>query len=338
MDIISKYLVLISLYLLSGCSSFIAHVITNTSDINVTGNLSDFMDEFDICDSNKRCFKAYKTKTKISKMRLTSVNGNSKKVWLYSSIDLNTNEQKPLTNQSIYLFSGYSQPANILIMLQDWLAQVTGADVFIIPSANSAEQFEFGINYVEPLVTHISKRKQHVHLLGFSMGAIAAQQVAAQVDNATLHLIAPMSDFKTSIKLVLDSDYPNWQKYFISDERITEVANIVVEKSGIETSVINLFEAISSTNIKTSIYYSVDDQIVTDVKWESFQRVDLRSYRYEDLHHYEMLMLMSKELKTDLLTNLINAKYVQSNVDLLGVICEGSDDGCLSVYDDKGSE
>ncbi len=98
-------------------------------------------------------------------------------------------------------------------------------------SAENSQMIKFGLDYTSPIVAEIQRLKPiKVHLIGFSMGALAASEVEKEVDNARLYLFAPMTDFEYSTKAIYDIQYKDkLYAKFISQDTLEDAIQIVMK-------------------------------------------------------------------------------------------------------------
>ncbi|WP_394227591.1 hypothetical protein [Pseudoalteromonas spongiae] len=325
-----KYLIVFCLLISSGCSSIIANKITQSEDIQ--GNINLSAKEVDVCGNTNNCTKVYQADGYSHTMVFNLDFGSSKQTWLYQSKFAEKIEEKPLQGEVVYVFAGYSQPFKLLTQFQDWLTQVTGAQVFIVPSANNESTFRFGMSYVEPIVQYIRKENKNVHLIGFSMGAIPAQQIAMQIENSSLHLIAPMTNFETSLNAFREYYLSSVDRYFVGQEEVKEAADIVIERAELKGDELDIIGNLRESHNKAFVYISPEDVVVADNRWNEFDHPNVHVYSYSNMMHEVIVMLMNQQLKFDLISNLTSEEYISKNNKFLGTICEAKDRGCINNY------
>ncbi|MFY8351570.1 hypothetical protein AAEU29_13605 [Pseudoalteromonas sp. SSM20] len=314
----------------------IANKITQSEDIQ--GNINLSAKEIEVCGNTNNCTKVYQADGYSHTMVFNLDLGSSKQTWLYQSKFAEKVEEKPLKGEIVYVFAGYSQPFKLLTQFQDWLTQVTGAQVFIVPSANNESRFRFGMSYVEPLVQHIKKENKKVHLIGFSMGAIPAQQIAMQIENSSLHLIAPMTNFETSLNAFREYYLSSVDRYFVGQEEVKEAANIVIERAELKGGELDIIGNLKESHNKAFVYISPEDIVVADNRWNKFDNSNVQIHRYQNMMHEVIVMLMNQQLKFDLISNLTSEEYISKNNKFLGTICEDKDRSCINNYTQLESE
>lgn len=324
---------------LSGCASFIANEITRSKEPNIKGNISDWVVEREVCDGDANCFKALGlSETEARKYNLTfRLNINDKyKIWRYKNSIADVENVRPLANQLVVIFAGYSQPTETLYIHQKWLQQITGADVLVIPSADNTANFNFGLGYTSPIVAEIQRlQPEKVHLVGFSMGALAATSVASEIDNAKLYLIAPMTDFENSAKAIFDSQYSDKiYANFVSQKTLEDAIQIVFEKSATTSSDIDLVSKLTKVKSPTFIYGSVTDSVVDHSVLDNFLNSRVNVNTYSGLNHWEMMALLNQNLMADFVSDLLGRTVLLSEVNILGVLCDVDDDKCLNQLSD----
>jgi len=320
--------------LLSGCASYIANEIASPQTPQVTGNISEWTIENTFCDAHSNCMRALSVKDNdlinIDLSFSSKINDNHK-IWQYKYNIDEALPLKPLNKQLIFIFAGYSQPTEILYIHQAWLQYITGADVFVIPSADNSENFQFGLDFVSPIVAEIKRRQpEKVHLVGFSMGAVAAHAVAEQTKNSRLHLIAPMTDFKQATKALWKILYS--KKFYtklISIDTIEEAVEIIHKNSKTPPENIDIIRKIQSTTIPTYVYASMQDRVTLASHWENVNAEAMTLKKYEQLNHLEMVALLNQGLLVDFTSQLIGRKVLKSEIETIGLMCDGADVECL---------
>ena len=219
---------------------------------------------------------------------------------------------------------------------QKWLQQITGADVLVIPSADNTANFNFGLGYKSPIVAEIQRlQPEKVHLVGFSMGALAATAVASEIDNAKLYLIAPMTDFENSAKAIFDSQYRDKiYANFVSQKTLEDAIQIVFEKSATTSSDIDLVSKLTKVKSPTFIYGSVTDSVVEHSVLDNFLNSRVNVNTYSGLNHWEMMALLNQNLMADFVSDLLGRTVLLSEVNILGILCDVDDDKCLNQLSD----
>ncbi|RUO63298.1 hypothetical protein SAMN06297229_2241 [Pseudidiomarina planktonica] len=320
---------------LSGCASFVANKITSPKNINVEGNLADLIVERQICDNSPYCIKTMglgDLEAGDLSLAFTFKINEGHKVWRYEAKSDGAAKVKPLENQLIVLFAGYSQPTLLLYMHQRWLQHITGANVIVVPSADNSENFKFGLDYASPLVAEIQRLKpKKVHLIGFSMGALAANAVEQEVDNARLYLFAPMTDFEHSTKAIYDILYQDTlYAKFVSKNTLEDAIQIVYEESGTTLKDTDLLAKLNGVKSPTFIYASNTDKVTDYSALNTIDNKNINVSIYEKLGHIEMVALASQNLLTEFVSDLLERPVLQSEVETLGVLCDFGDDDCLN--------
>lgn len=328
---------------LPGCASLLASQIAKGGGSQVTGNFGWTVEEV-VCDTSHHCVPVTRLLDNES-LSLTLefdfyINQNHK-IWHFEALT-DSQQSKPLENDLILLFAGYNQPAKILTLHQQWLEVITGADVWVVPGAEQAEHFTFGLDYVVPLVSEISRRQpEKVHLIGFSMGALAARGVMEQIDNGRLYLIAPMNDFRVAVNALWNSAYKNkFYTRFIGDETVEEAVDIVYERAGKTAQDTALIERIEHMQGTAFIYASLDDKVTPASKWLQIKRAGLQLKTYPQMTHVEMVALFRQDLLEDVTADLLGRTITSADTDIIGIMCDASDTECLNRLpaDDDGSE
>jgi len=333
MKFVKGFSIVLLAFFINGCASYIANEIMAPQKLIVSGN---WTSEKAFCDDNFHCIRALgidKIKNKkIDMMTFNFYINNNQQFWQYQKIKDQNNVSKPLDKQLIFVFAGYNESTDLLFIYQSWLQDMTGAEVFVIPSANKSEKFKFGLNFVAPIVTEIKRRHpEKVHLVGFSMGAVAAQAVAEKIENAQLYLIAPMTDFDHSTKALWKIFYS--KKFYaklISTNELENAVQIVYDKSKTSAEDINIVNKAKKSNTPTHVFTSNQDRIALSSDWNKSQGENITLNQYEQLNHFEMAALLNQNLLADFTSQLLGRKVSVDEKDIIGILCKVEDKVCLS--------
>lgn len=322
------YIAVLFCLLLSGCANFIANQITSPRGAQLSGNFDPLVTKINICDDSNYCIKGQEATDKSPKTLTFEFKVNEQiKVWNFKSNNPNSIQPNTTDNPLILVFPGYIQPSMIMAMHQHWLKQITGAEVIVLPSPDESESFKFGLDLVSPVLSLIEKKQpRQLHVIGFSMGALAAQDVATRaITNPTLetrlHLIAPMTDFRDSTLALWDI----WHKdklysTFISDNTIEEAIKLVYQKSNLNYSDTNLVSKANESNLPTFVYASTSDLVTSAKDWEMVNAKHVRLNTYEGLKHFDMVTLTHTPLLRDFVSNLLNKDILLTDTDLIGTL------------------
>ena len=258
------------------------------------------------------------------------LNGNEK-VWHYKLINTKIEKTDNTRDELIVIFTGYGQPSNILFLHQHWLQHITGFEVLVVHSADKSKQFKFGLDFVNPIVAEIKRRApKKVHVIGFSMGAVAATAVSEHIANAQLHLIAPMTNFSDSTKALWQHLYSKkLYAKLISNDVIEEAIDIIYKDAGVSPEDIDIIDKVQRKLKSTYLYTSLEDNVVSALDWKNIKSEALVKNEYLHLNHIEMVALMDTMLISDLTSNILDMKVDKNNVDIIGVICDSTDEKCL---------
>lgn len=326
------FVICLFMFLLNGCASYIANEMMSSQEMEMDGNLGEITSEDSFCDYNGQCVLAQGVgDVLLDSFSFEYKENGDEKIWEYRKPEDELLQVKPLNNQLIIIFPGYGQPMGILGLHQQWLQHITGADVFVIPSASKSENFSFGLNSVSPVIAEIQRRQpEHVHLVAFSMGAVAAQTVADNIEHATLHLIAPMTDFRKATKAVWKAFYANsFPTKFISIDTIEEAIQIVYNKSEMSPDDIDIVKKLQHTNTPTIVYSSTKDTVALTSDWRNLTSENIKLNTYDELNHLEMVALIDQNLMIDFTSNLLSRHVDKSEIDTIGILCDSSDEECL---------
>lgn len=329
---INNVLLILVLISLMGCASYIAKEITSPQPNTISGDISSAINKRIICANKVDCIPV-QTINKMEKLDISfalELNGNEK-AWHYKLINTKIKKTDNTQDELIVIFTGYGQPSNILFLHQHWLQHITGFEVLVVHSADKSKQFKFGLDFVNPIVAEIKRRApKKVHVIGFSMGAVAATAVSEHIANAQLHLIAPMTNFSDSTKALWQHLYSKkLYAKLISNDVIEEAIEIIYESAGISSKELNIIDKVQKKSIPTYLYISAEDNVVSASEWKRARTEALVKKHYSKLSHLEMVALMDTVLMSDIASNILDVKIDKNNVDTIGVICAPTDEECV---------
>lgn len=319
---------------LSGCASFIANEITRPQGSTVKGNISEWAVPREMCDSNLYCITAIGLDHLEAANHSLSLEFNfndKRKIWRFEANNYDSKIAKPLTGQLILLFAGYSQPTEILYIHQHWLKLITGAEVLVVPSADKSAQFKFGLDYTSAVVAEIKRlQPTKVHLIGFSMGAVAASEIEQQLDNARLYLVAPMTDFEYSAQAIWDIFYRDkLYAALISPDTLGKAIQLVYQKANVTPAEIDVVAKLDDVQSPSFIYVSKNDRVVDALAWNKANNQLVYKRIYEQLNHIEMMGLVKQEFMADFVSDLLERTVSISEIETLGILCDADDTNCL---------
>ncbi|QTH64036.1 hypothetical protein J1N51_00620 [Psychrosphaera ytuae] len=320
---------------LTGCAQFIADKITAPKDNQFSGNIDALISKTEFCDDLGYCIKGQQLKEVSSSSSSYQFKLNEQ-VWHFKS----TKEDTPISHDPsslILVFPGFNQPTEIVALHQQWIKHITGAEVIVFQSADMSVPFKFGLDFVSPVISLIEqKQPSQVHLIGFSMGALAAQAVSAQTSSiytieTRLHLIAPMTDFHDSTLALWDIIHKDkLYSTFISDETVEEAVQLIYTNSNLSADDTDLVTKTKHSRIPTFVYASTNDRVTSAKDWRQVDSSHIKLHNYDKLNHIETVALTHTELLKDFVSNLINKEVSPTNTKVLGTICDINDRQCMT--------
>ena len=325
-----------ALLCLSGCASYVADKISRDKGIALSGDLEKLTQPKTICDDDAKCIDIHASipyaETGSTSLQYNIKINNNHKVWRYIRKET---QPTPLTGSErtmAIIFPGYGQPAQILAILAQWLSQESDIDVYIVNSANRAEHFQFGLESVNPIVAMIKhEHPSKVKLIGFSMGAVAANAIAQQIDNAELHLVAPMTNFEQSTLGVSNAVmHDSYYRFFVSQDTLKEAVRLVHKRAQLSPSDIDITSTASHSGTPAHIYLSSDDTVTPAQNWQNIESKIWQLHSYPGLNHMEMITLLENELFLSFAANLLGKEADASNIATFGLMCDADDDVCMS--------
>lgn len=313
---------------LSGCARLIAYQIATQHTPSVSGNLSETFKTSRLCSTSSECIRVQRSPDiAVSQLEFSLTINNKTKVWTFKDSGRgSTSDGRHL----IFIFPGYGTAKAIVSMHQQWLTLMTGADVIVVESADSAEHFAFGLNAVTPIVSAIEEQKPtKVDLIGISMGSVAAFHIASKIEGARLHLIAPMTDFHHSTLalwniLHKDKIYSS----FISTQDIEDAIALVYKNAKTKASDIDIIKNIKEKLTETYVYTSSNDRVALELDWEELDTTNVTRLSFSNLNHLEMSSLMDEELLTRFISNLMDTE-LETSLQTTGLICRSNQQACV---------
>ncbi|MFZ8200354.1 hypothetical protein [Alteromonas portus] len=323
----SFFLTLLTTHL-AGCAHFIAYQIASQHQIPVRGNVAETFKPSPLCSTNNQCIYVQRSPDiETSKLEFALSFNNETKIWTFKDDGAPATKNK---SHLIFVFPGFGTPKSIVAMHQLWLGRMTGAEVIVVESADSAEHFSFGLNAVAPIVSDIKRKAPvKVDLVGISMGSVAAQHVASNVAGAKLHLIAPMTDFHHSTLalwniLHKDKIYSS----FISTQGIEDAIALVYKNAKTKASDIDIIKNIKEKLTETYVYTSSNDRVALELDWEELDSTNVTRHSFSNLNHLEMSSLMDEELLARFISNLMDTE-LETSLQTTGLICRSNQQACV---------
>ena len=330
----------IALVTLGGCASYIAHRIANPEVNEIEADLSQIVETNLACSEPHNCIELYALRHSKShandegfSIDLTLSGGNSTTKWTYAGTKEPIATQV-LQNELIIIFPGYMMEPQFVVLLQRWLAHITGASVVVAPKPEHGENFTFGLGSVEPIEHFIHQHPAtKIHLVGYSMGAIAASTLAKKLDNTNLYLIAPMVSFTDSALALFNKHKGgNAFSWLIDSEDIISATDILFESANIVPVDVNVSQNLTLTRAhKTRIYMSLKDEIVgSNIELPELLRKesDIVVRQYSSLSHIQMMAMLNEALLTDFISDMTDTNVDQNDTKIVGLICIEGQQNC----------
>lgn len=340
---------LVLCFLSGGCASFIAKQVMNPGLKRIESDLHKVLTSEQVCSDNNRCiqvtsFAADDPKNDFIKAKNLSLSfklntTDTQKVWKFKNNKTEPLHTQVLQDDIIVVLPGYMLDPKLLTFKALWLQRITGAQVFVAPNPDAEDSFSFGLNYVEPLKALIDKRNaRRTHIVGVSMGAVAATELSLQVNNATLHLIAPMINFDYSLNALYRLYSANRLiRLFVSQDDIDNAAEIVLKRSGITRNDLDIMHKLNIAKpMPIFMYASMSDDVVNAAQIYNdklFNRDDVSLNVYYHLEHEELVALFDEELLADYVSHITNTSVHPSEKKLVGGLCPVNDNVCVDALE-----
>ncbi len=306
--------------LLSGCQSFIAYRITQPAqEIPFDGmeNIVMFSGApKHVCIKNKHCldFRLFshndsKEYFKNNQTLGISFQLKSKDITeMFETTLTSINASEQINNHAIVLFPGYGMDSKIYGFQARWLSHFTSKDVILMPASNQYNEFKFGLNSLDVLQHYLNiNQYQQIDILSYSMGSIAAMQLAKQISNVKQQImVAPMVHFDAALMSVAKSYQPTLSA-FVSDDYFKSAAENVISDSGIDKSQLDIKALLTSKPSADNItlYVSNGDPISPANYWQLLKNNNISLVHYSNLSHAQMVSLINQAMRNEILHKLI---------------------------------
>ncbi|MGX1111621.1 hypothetical protein ACSSVW_001000 [Pseudoalteromonas sp. MBR-15] len=313
------------IFLLSGCQTFIAYQVTKpVQEISFDGPdnqmLSDAYKGFPtkICKTKQHCL-TFRT---FSNNDLKKYFGKGQEFRLYFELNskdvietFNTtltsiNGTKKIHDSVIVLFPGHGVNSMIYSIQARWLSHFTGKDVIVMPASNQYQEFKFGLNSLDVLIHYLSNSQyKQIDILSYSMGSIAAIQLAENIPNINQQImIAPMVNFDSALMSVAKSYQPTLS-LFVRDDDFKNAAENVISDSGIDKSQLDLNALLTNKKpayrTRTILYVSNGDTVSPAYYWQALQNESVSVVHYSNLNHVRMVSLINQAMRNEVLHRLM---------------------------------
>lgn len=218
------------------------------------------------------------------------------------------NGAKRKNDSAIIVFPGYGVSSLIYSFQARWLSHFTGKDVILMPASNQYSEFKFGLNSLDVLKHFLNTNQyQQIDILSYSMGSIAAMQLAKQMPNVKQQvMVAPMMHFDTALMSVAKSYHPTLS-YFVKGNDFKNAAKNVIQGSGIDETQLDLIALLNgkqSAN-RTTLYVSNADPISPAGYWQALQNKSVSIVHYSNLDHTRMVSLINQAMRNEVLHRLM---------------------------------
>jgi len=327
-----------SLSLLNGCASFIAYRIANPESQQIKGDVSRIVDTKTACSDTDNCVSLYVVRNASNRtgkndfsFELELFNDNKGIKWKYKGND------EPLITQVIHdelivVFPGYMMEPKFVVLLEHWLAHVSGAMVVVAPKPESGENFVFGLGSVDPIAHFVNEHHaKKIHVVGYSMGAIAASRLTARLDNSNLYLVAPMLNF-TESAVALFNKYKNDHalSWLIDSEDIKNATDIVYQSANLSPSDINVAHNLASNSAqKIRVYMSLNDDVVGgNIDLMHSEKKNALVRQYSSLSHIQMMAMTDEALLADFISDITNTNIDAHDTSIVGSVCLKGQPNC----------
>ena len=327
-----------SLSLLSGCASFIAYRITNPESQQIKGDLSQIVDTKSVCSDTDNCVSLYVVRNASNRTGKNDISlelelfvENKGIKWTYRGND------EPLITQVIHdeliiVFPGYMMEPKSVVLLEHWLAHVTGAMVVVAPKPESGESFAFGLGSVDPIAHFVNEHPaKTIHVVGYSMGAIAASRLAARLDNSNLYLVAPMLNFSESAVALFNKHKSNHAlSWLVDSEDIKNATDIVIQSANLSPSDINVAHNLASNSAqKIRVYMSLNDEVVGgNIDLTHSEKKNTLVRQYSSLSHIQMMAMTDEALLADFISDITNTNIDAHDTSIVGSVCFKGQPNC----------
>jgi len=191
---------------------------------------------------------------------------------------------------------------------KEWMAisaayfQFLGFNVFIpdlLGHGESNQAKGFGVKDVDYLLDFINREiSQNTPLLivGNSMGALPALNLATKVTSLGIILQAPMIRFDKAVPAYLNDNSP-WYQFLLSDQVLADGAAAALVNADIELSSTDISTSLSTTSTPTLIFASNTDSVAPYAKYQTFDSDLIKVIEVKNRQHAYMSMIGQQEHK-----------------------------------------
>ncbi|WP_338517447.1 alpha/beta hydrolase [Alteromonas gracilis] len=328
----------VSLSLINGCASIIAYRIANPESQQIKGDLSQIVDTKSVCSNKDNCVSLYVVRNASNRIGKNDISlefelfdENKGIKWTYEGND------EPLITQVIHdeliiVFPGYMMEPKLVVLLEHWLAHVSGAMVVVAPKPESGESFAFGLGSVDPIAHFVNEHPaKKIHVVGYSMGAIAASRLTARLDNSNLYLVAPMLNF-TESAVALFNKYKNDHalSWLVDSEDIKNATDNVLQSANLSPSDINVAHNLALSRAhKIRVYMSLNDEVVGgNIDLMHSEKKNALVRQYKSLSHIQMMAMTDEALLADFISDMTNTTIDPQDTSIVGSVCFKGQPNC----------
>lgn len=311
-------LVILSVIFLNGCQSYIAYQITKPpkafhstefeSSIYLAGAPTQY------CTSEQDCLDFRFISPKDVNNYLLSGNTVTLSLVSKGSTEDNTFEYQLNADNLpsepddglLIIFAGYGVNSLVYTMQARWLSHITGKNVIVMPASNQYDEFKFGLNSLDLLTKYINEQQYtDISLISYSMGAVASIDLTTKLNINQHILFAPMISFQAALNTIAKLSYPVYSK-LLGDDYLNEVAIKIIERSAVPINQLNVLTSLNTEpHAKyTHVFASNADQVSPFNKLLTVNNPRVSIYEVTDLNHLEMVSLISKPQREQLLSIL----------------------------------
>lgn len=211
-----------------------------------------------------------------------------------------------ITRDKLPAFSG-----NVIILhgfrgSKEWMAvsaayfQFLGFNVFIpdlLGHGESNQAKGFGVKDVDYLLDFIDReisQNTPILIVGNSMGALPALNLATKVASLGVILQAPMIRFDKAVPAYLNDISP-WYQFMLSDQVLADGAAAALVNADIELSSTDISTSLRTISIPTLIFASNTDSVAPYAKYQTFDSELIKVIEVKNRQHAYMSMIGQEE-------------------------------------------
>ena len=304
---IAKYLLLVLMLLISGCSGVVSRYISNQQSFNfenINSNenllLQGYVKSNYCSEINSICISYLEAQAFTNKSTLrydVAIEANKKIENV--TLEITKSDLSTIFHGTVVLLHGFKASKEFMANSALYFRFI-GFNVIIpdlLGHGDSEGEISFGVNDSQ-IINELLKSKSDIeyplYLLGNSMGAVTASYLASNNDVAGLILLAPMTKFDEAAVNYALSYSPIISTLF-SDEVIREGAIEALNEANVSVEQTNIKPIVSALNIPVIIFASTNDRVAPFSYFDSLSSNKISVIKVNDRSHSSMSIIATQD-------------------------------------------